>query len=279
MKKLFSLRSIRNALFVAGLAASSLLPGSRVMAQADAAPAAQEPAAGVSAEVQAVLDRYFAALGGREKLAAVKSIQSKGKIEIPEAGIEGEFSTTRKAPNLMKMEFELPQVGQQKSGFDGETVWEVSEMMGPSIKEGAEADQMKASAELFTLFDWKQSFDKVEHSGREEFNGEECDVLVATKEGLEPFRFFFSVKSGLQTGMKATMETQVGKLEIVSTVEDYREVDGIQFAFKSTSKLPNGISQVMTFEEHKVDGELPGGAFDLPKEIAELKDKKKGDDK
>ncbi len=225
-----------------------------------------------------VIERYYTALGGKEKLTAIKTMVTKGKMSIPEAGIEGTFVMTQKAPNLTHMHLEMDGVGEQAAGFNGETGWEMSSMTGDRIMKGRELEQAKLQGEMFPLWNYPEGYESVEVTGKSEFNGTECHELTVQKAELAPIKYYFAADSGLMMGMIGVFETQMGELEIESVVEDYREVDGIKVAFKGTTKLPNGISQVMDNEAVTINPELAEDTFALPKEIVELKKDEPADD-
>jgi len=229
--------------------------------------------------VAQVVDRYYQAMGGKEKLAAVKTITTSGKVRIPEAGIEGTMEMIQQAPNVMKMKLSIPQIGDQQSGFDGKNAWEISDMMGARLMEGTELEQTKIQATIWTLWDHEKSFDSVEVTGRKKFADQDCHELTAKKEGLNPIMFYFSVDTGLHAGMRGTFETQMGDMEIEAHVMDYREVEGLKISHKGLVKLPNGISQVMEAVEIKINPELAADALAPPKEIKELIDAKDKDAK
>lgn len=232
--------------------------------------------------VAQVVDRYYTAMGGKDKLAEVKTIVTKGKMLVPEAGIEGTMEMIQMAPNRMMTKASIPQVMEQQSGFDGEFAWDSSDMMGDRIMDEKETEQVKLQGSMWTLWDYEKNFDSVEVSGPEDFADESCYKITATKEGTNPVEFYFSVKTGLHTGMRGKFETQMGEMEIEAFVTDYREVDGLTLSHKGTVKLPNGMSQVMQAEEITINPDLAEDALAPPKAIQNLiaeKKKKEADKK
>ena len=247
------------------LAALLLIPGTMAYAQDTAV---QEPASAV--DYQTIIKQYFEATGGEMAHKNIESMQSTGTISIPEAGIEGTMETTQTGDKA-HMKMEMAGVGSEMTGYDGETAWRISEMTGPEIIEGDQKTQMVKQLDLNPFMNLEEKYDSIEVEGPEEFNGEDCHVLVLKSEGAEPIYHYFSTTSHLHVGTRMTQITQMGPMEMVSKLSDYREVSGVQMAHSTTVELPNGMSLVTEVESMEANGEIDSSKFDLPEEIKALK--------
>ncbi len=249
----------------AALAALLLIPGAMVCAQDTAV---QEPATDI--DYKTVLQQYHEATGGVMAHKGLESVQATGTISIPEAGIEGTMSTSQtKDKVLLKME--MAGIGSQTAGYDGETAWQNSEMTGPQLIEGDQKTQLVRQYDLTPFIDVEEKYDSIEVEGKEEFNGEECYVLVFNNEGSDPVYQYFSVESSLHVGTRMTQITEMGPMEIVSKMGDYKEVAGVQMPHSTTLELPNGMSMVTNLEEVKGNIEIADSEFALPDDIKALK--------
>ncbi|MGI9517625.1 MAG: hypothetical protein ACR2NP_11300 [Pirellulaceae bacterium] len=246
------------------LAALLLIPGTMAFAQ-DAA--VQEPA--TSVEYQTILKQYFEATGGEMAHKGIESMQSTGTISIPEAGIEGTMTTTQTGDKAI-MKMEMAGIGSEMSGYDGETAWRISEMTGPEIIDGDQKTQMVKQLDLNPFMDLEEKYDSVEVEGPEEFNGEECHVLVLKSEGFDPIYHYFSTNSHMHVGTRMTQVTQMGPMEMVSKLSDYREVAGVQMPHATTVELPNGMSLVTEVEKMEANSVIEDSVFALPDEIKDL---------
>lgn len=241
------------------LAALCFLP-----AIAQAAPVQEVTAA-------SVIERFHQALGGKEKLAEVKTMVTKGKFSIPEAGAEGTFTSTQKAPNSSLTEIEVPGAGEFKSVFDGETAWETG-TNGDRIKTDREFEESKLQSAMFPFWDFPAGYESVEVTGKSEFAGAAChELTVRLKTDVPPITCYFSEESGLLVGMKGEFESQMGFINAVTTIEDYRDVDGIKVAFKGTTRINEQFSQVLESESVVINPELADDTFAMPESIAKLK--------
>lgn len=249
----------------------TMLPAVSVLAQETAT--LEKPAA-QAMDHTVVLNDYFEAIGSEKALKAIKTLVTKGKVSMPAMGLEGKFESYQQAPDKVFMLMELPGVMEQKLGYDGETAWQNSDATGPEILEGGQRDQFIAGAAISVFSDLKDKYDSAKLGEQEEFDGENCNVLVLSKEGLEDAFHYFSVETKLHVGSKVTQESQMGAMEIVSKFSDYQEVKGIKYAYVSTIELPNGIELVTKIESVEVDPSIEASKLELPEEIKELKEDK-----
>ncbi len=260
--------------FLKSLCVTSLVVMSFPMTIAWAQATAEEAKSTQSTDlpsVEQVIDNYFKAVGGKKVYTDTKTIVVDGELSIPAQGLSGEFKIHQKAPNKMLFVMNLEGIGEQRQGHDGETAWGISEMTGAEIYEGEQAAQLIMQADIAPFANITKKYDSVKVTGKEEFDGQDCYVLVAKTGDFEPITFYFSIESGLQIGMTMTQVSPMGKIEIVSKIGDYRDLDGLKMSYETTAELPNGISFATKINSAKRNVEIADSKFELPDEIKELK--------
>lgn len=220
--------------------------------------------------VEEILDLYVKALGGKEKLQATKSMVSKGSLAIPAAGIKGEVVIRQSAEGKFKMTAEIPGVVDSEAGSDGKVIWEVSSVTGAELLEGARADQARFQMALFPALDIKKFFESMECTGKEDFAGEECYVVVYKNKKAPPMTTYYSVKTGLERGNRLNTITAMGDLNIVTEIKTYAEIDGVKYAKEVEATLPNGMKQVIAMEKVELNTKLGADEFTAPSEVADL---------
>lgn len=245
-------------------AALLVFPASGLLAQATAV---QE-----NIDYKTVIANYIEATGGESAHKEIKTVSVKGTLSIPAAGLEGAlFSVQDEGHSYTKIE--LPGIGSELVGHDGETVWKVSDMTGPEIIDDNRRDLMLLQSKMSPMLSVEDDYDSVECTGTEEFGGEPCYVLKLQKGDHDPMYYYFSVDSSLMVGSKITqVDPMQGKMEIVSKMSDYKEVGGIKVPHSTTAELPMGISMVTEIESYDVNGKVDEKLFELPDEIKELKE-------
>jgi hypothetical protein len=142
-------------------------------------------------------------------------------------------------------------------------------MTGPRITSGQEHEQalreMKINSELHP----EEYYDSIETKGVEDVNGKPCyRVDFVSKTGVKESRWY-DKDSGLLVKGSLDVQSQMGPIHAESTVEDYREVDGLKVPFKTT-QTGNGLTFVVTIEkmEHNVD--VPPEKLALPDDVKKL---------
>ncbi len=162
---------------------------------------------------QQVIDNYVAALGGKQKLEAVKSMKSVSTMKVQ--GMDLTMTTMQMAPNKVKISQSM--AGQEMGGtvFDGEKGY-VSQM---GMKMDIPADQIKAlkDKKMFDALTMKAAdytaVEKVSEGGKNYY------VLVSAKG-----KTYYDATTGLLYKGPAEM----GEMKIL----EYKTFDGIQVPVK-----------------------------------------------
>ena len=84
-----------------------------------------------------ILDKSIEASGGKAAHLAIKNTVVEGTLEITAQGISMDIKIVTAAPDKMSFYMTSEMIGEIKRGCDGETVWELSAMTGPVVREGA----------------------------------------------------------------------------------------------------------------------------------------------
>jgi hypothetical protein len=239
---------------------------------------AQDTAVQEKVDYKKVVADYIEATGGETAHRAIKSITAKGTISIPAAGLEGQVEMAQTAERAW-MKMTVAGIGEQRVGHDGETVWQISQMTGPEIVEGARRDQILRQMALSPLLEIEEKYDTIECTGVEQFAGEDCYVVKMQEGDSDPVFNYFSVKSKLLLGNKMTAaDPMVGKMEIVSKQSDYQDVSGVLMSHATTVELPQGMQMITKIDSFETNGEIDEKLFELPEEIKELKGDKQDED-
>src|SRR6185503_16867285 len=130
-----------------------------------AAPAKTLPSA------ESVLDGFVAATGGRAAYEKLQTRVSSGTFAVTALNQRGTFIMYQAAPRKMVLLIEMPGIGKEERGTDGETAWSRSAMTGNRIVDGEERAQMLRTAALQSEIQWRELYSKVETVGVEDVDG------------------------------------------------------------------------------------------------------------
>jgi len=254
--------SIVRAIRILMVALCVLMLNAVMLAQAPA-PAGEETLTG-----EAVINKYIAAVGGQEKLDKIQNRYMKASMDIPSAGIKLAIELYLTRAGKMYTVASAEALGKMESGSDGAVFWENSLVGGPRIIEGPELAESKRDATLDLYSSWQKYFDKVEFAGVDTVGGQRYKVVMTPKEG-NPQTLFFDAQTGLITKVEAVLQHQMGNVPLVTTLDDYREVEGIKLPFQ-TKITVMGQERTLVVEEIKHNIEMPDSLFVIPTEVQAL---------
>lgn len=196
--------------------------------------------------VDQILDKYIQALGGAQKVAALKSYAGKGTFE-------GYDTYHQKVPMEIyaKVPGQLTQIVHTQNGdstivFDGMSGWVASVdkpvRLLPDLA-GYERDAAKLDADLAipvnikqALTQWKTGFPVAS------IEDKLANVVQGTGAGGTRFKLYFDQESGLLDRVVRYEPTAVGTLPIQVDYSNYKDVAGVKIPFNWTVTWTNGMS-------------------------------------
>lgn len=223
------------------LVRSLTLTGAAVLLAAPAAPAQTLPPA---AEV---IDRYVQAIGGREAHLMPQSILMTGTFAMPAAGLTGSFNMAQAKPDRMKLQLDLPGIGEVLQGYDGKIGWSVNPMTGPMVFEGERLLQTQEESHFASGLRDPDLFQSRETIGEAESQGEACwQVKLVWKSGRESIDCY-SKDTGLLLETSSNAVTDMGTVQTTMLYSDYKTFDGRRYPTRMVQQLM-GQEQIMTID-------------------------------
>ncbi|HMK05176.1 MAG TPA: hypothetical protein VK489_13320 [Ferruginibacter sp.] len=180
-----------------------------------------------------VVDKYVAAMGGKEKLASLKTIKMEGSMAVQ--GTDLAITSTRLHMVGIRMDIDVMGMAnyQVANKIKGSAFWPVR---GKTEPEEMEPEQFKAAQNQMdvqgALFNYREKGTTVELVGKETVDGTEAYRLkVNFKNGLSG-NYYIDTKTNrlVKTTGKVTVNGQ--EVEQSSSFSDYRQnADGYWFAY------------------------------------------------
>lgn len=225
------------------------------------ASAADEPTLGE------VLDRYYQAVGGKDKLDAMKTVKMTGKMMMG-PGVDAPFILFKKRPDKLRIEFTVQgMTGVQ--AYDGSTAWMFMPFMGKTAPEEVPEDQAKELKEEADidgpLVDWQKKGNQVELLGKEEIEGTPAYKLKVTLKDGDVQYHYLDADAYVPIKIEGERTIQGNEVQFESTLGDYKEAGGLMFPFSIESKAkgaPQG--QTITIDSIEVNPEIPDSQFAMP---------------
>ena len=235
--------------------------------------AAKEAPAGVSADD--ILERNFAALGGKAKLRAVRTLrfeatQQGGGNSVP-------MKVYWKRPDRLRIE--SPEEGLEKvQAFDGERAWSTYPQLqgfAAELLDDAGRDSMRDQADLVEgpTFDYAAKGNQVELLGNEKLaEGDAWRLQLTTARG-EVRTLWIDCLTLLQVREVRTQYSGGREVTTDSRLSDFRSVGGILFAHRVESRVRVAGSggqesasedSVFSIQKIELDVDLPDSLFEMP---------------
>lgn len=213
---------------------------------------------------RSVIDKYVAAIGGKEAHLKLRSRLAKGNVELSPMGLKGTFELLQAPEAKSASRMTIAGVGEFADGSDGTTSWTVNPIQGGRERTGLELQQNLLSSNFYREVNLEKLYTKLEVTGKDSVAGRPAIILTATSEGLPADIMYFDAESGQLLRTDSTLVSPEGNQPAKIFYEDYREIDGIKMPFKVRTVLPQ-FEIVMTTGEVKHGVEVDATRFSRPK--------------
>ena len=233
--------------------------------------AAQSGAA--SSAVGSVIDRAAEALGGKDKLAAVKAATWSAKGTITLGGVEAPFTATLvfQGPDKRRIEFDTDFGGNPIKAVvvvDGEKGWRrvngsTDDLAGMDLARERRSGWREWTPVAVTLL--KSPPFKTESAGDADVNGKPATGVKVTGPVGEPFTLYFDKASGLPVRQTARVTTFTGDEadEEVNYLE-YKDFAGVKKATRVETRHDGQRLLLAEVTAFKVMDAAQAGAFERP---------------
>lgn len=219
------------------------------------------------ATLDQVLAKHYAAMGGLEKLKAVKSMRvtmkmTSGPMEFP-------LVVETKRPNSIRTDVTI-QGNAIVSAFDGKSGWSINPFQSakkdPEPMTPEELRQMEIQADMDgPMVDWKSKGHVVELQGKEAVEGSDAFKLKVTLKNGDIIYNYLDTDSYLQVKSTSKRKIRDTEIEGEQIMGDYKEVAGIMVphSIEAGAKgMPQ--KQKMTVEKVEFNVAIDDARFKMP---------------
>lgn len=209
-------------------------------------------------ELDALLAKWVAGVGGAEALGKVSGRVSKGTVEAgPGRTMQLEIA---QRPGMRAVSQTTPR-GAMRQGFDGTAGW-VQRGGKTTPMDPKQVAQAKVDADLALPLHLKEHYPSLMVLGREMVDGREAIAVAAKAKDESRLILSFDAASGLLVRKLSFASTPLGIQSSETAWSDFRPVDGVQVPFKVVNRNAHGAS-VTTFSEVKT-ATVEDAAFKAP---------------
>ncbi len=210
-----------------------------------------------------VFNKYIAAIGGPAAIGKLSSRTASGSITQAN-GNSFQFVLEQSGPDKFHLTV-ITQQGSLERGFDGKVGWEKTQRGVREIT-GGELANFRAANSLFSFINLKEQYARPPRVRRGKLNDKDVYVLDGQTTDGRRMSLYFDATSGLLLRRMTFLTTMIALIPDQVDFEDYRDVDGVKFAFigrSATTEAGNPIS-TRTFTEVKVNAPVDDSKFKMP---------------
>jgi len=195
--------------------------------------------------VDSVLDRYTAAIGGKDAIGRIRSRRIRGTFTAAD-GKSHPIEITQTASGKYRSSVAVEDgpftiVFDGNAGSSGGPGWQ--NPMQPD-----EIDRIRARALLFPAAGLKERFPALAVSRRESVDGRDAWLVAARDASGRRSSFWFDAENGLLVKTIRSERTPFGDIPEEADYADYREIDGVKVPFTIRHAAPDREDTVAAAE-------------------------------
>lgn len=217
--------------------------------------------------VDEIIDKHITALGGLDKLSAIKTVNMTGKF-VGGGGFEAPVIYILKRPDMVRMEINY-QGNSYIQAFDGTTAWEINPWSGKKDPDKMPAERVKEMREMAdidgALVNYKQKGSTAELMGKEDFEGTDVyKIRLKDKDGDITY-YFLDAQSYLI--LKDSKKRKIKEKEVESETYygNYQQFGGVMMPMSLEFKSPGSDqSQKGTLDTVELNVDVDETIFKMP---------------
>lgn len=217
--------------------------------------------------VDALIKKMEKAIDPKGISKKIKSRVTKANIFMPAQQMKMAVTTMHQFPDKMKAIISIPQIMEITKVCNGKDAWEYSEATGMRKITGKELGSLKFQLlmdnpslkmrEVFSEITIPDELIKVDDF--------KCYKMICKPRGfdLKPVVFYIDNTKYLMRKMEMTVDTQMGSMPLISTLNKYKDFGDLFMATEATF-LQMGMKMVVTLTDVKNNVKIPDSEFGKP---------------
>lgn len=215
-----------------------------------------------------LIQKAIDAAGGDAAWRKLTSRVTTFTMNLENQGVQGYGKVYSKAPNMSATETTMTALGKKIATgweyFDGQKGAEAYTFVPAAEKyTGTRLDDVRLVNEFYGMLNWKSLFKTVAVKGKGKVGEDECWIVEFMPNKGTTYTEYYSTSTFLLRKREGviTSSTSDQKIPYSMTFDDYREVDGVKVAFKTTSYNIGNGNIVTTFTDVKHNVRLDDKMF------------------
>jgi hypothetical protein len=212
---------------------------------------------------QEIVQRFLAAVGGKQAWDGLHSRIRTGTIEFTEVGLKGTVELEEKAPDKILLVANVPGIGEFRRGYDGTTGWSQDPREGLRLLKGSELADTRREAEFSMPLELMKIYPHMEVTGKEKVDGSDAYEVKAIASDGAARTFDFDTKTGYLIRIAGKDDSPGSSVPVELFLEDYKKFDGVMLPTVHRQTTP--VPLTMTFTDVKQNVPIADAIFTPPK--------------
>jgi outer membrane lipoprotein-sorting protein len=221
-----------------------------------------------------IIAKALAARGGADKIRAIRRQRVSGKISFG-PGAEGPFSVEFARP--LKMHMEINVNGQTIVRiYDGKSSgWMINPFAPNKDVQPMDADDLRSISDEADfdgpLLDYQSKGNHVALAGKDAVDGKQAYKLQLTNKNGDTRTYYYDASTFLLLKWEGKRMVENQEIPVETFFSDYRDVDGLKFAFEIDSDMPGAVQQQqqkITIDKIEIDPQIDDKRFAKPAPVA-----------
>jgi hypothetical protein len=218
-----------------------------------------------------VVEKHVKAIGGREKLNAVKTLKMSGKFtvqgtELPTIVYFKRLNSIRHEMTFQNMTMLEVYDSKTKSG------WYIQPMQGDKNAQKMESEQETEFAEeaeslIGPLTNYKEKGQSIELIGKEDMEGTEVYKIMLTKKNKNVAYYFIDASTYMVLKESSKTKFQDKEIEAESYFSNYKTFDGVTLATTEEDKQGGELITQTHMEKVEVNAPVDDALFLMPARV------------
>lgn len=217
-----------------------------------------------NAKIDEILQKYEAAVGGRQAIDHVTSYHGTGTFSTSLSSLTGTYEVWGKDPDKTLSTITFPRLLVIKKGFDGTSRWVQTPAGTFSDESSSGMSELERDADIYRAGKIKSLYAKMLLQPKARLHGHEVYVVEGQPARGPSEKLFFDVKDGLLLRWDMVRkDPKRGNVFVKVHLEDYREVDGVKIPFNVRFAFES-FDVIMKIDEIKHNVDIPDSLFKKP---------------
>lgn len=226
----------------------ALLAGSAIVLAAGSA-TPPRTATAASPSVEAILDKYIAAIGGIKAWKNSSTRVVKGTVQLSPPPMNGTIELYQAAPDKMLFQLKVPGLGVTWVLVNGGDGWQKDFGGEPRRLQGDELSDAKMDADFWKDVDLRKLYSRMEYAGVSTIDSQTVDMVRAYTATGRSHTLYFDRGSGLLVREDFVSISAHGPEVVQTTFGDYRELKGLGIKYPFLVEQVTGrATEIMRFE-------------------------------